>query len=231
MDLKILYKLSYGLYIVTSKKNGRINGQIANTVFQVTSDPPAVAVSINKNNFTYEFIQDSKVFAVSVLSKDTPMRFIGNFGFKSGRKIDKFKEVKYKIGVTGAPVIMENTIGYLEAEVIGNLNVGTHTVFIGKILNAEIINNKEPITYAYYHQVKKGKAPKSAPTYMKEVKEEKVEEDKMTKYECTVCGYIYDPEKGDPDSGIKPGTPFDDLPDDWVCPVCGAWKSAFKKID
>ncbi len=231
MDLKILYKISYGLYVVTSKKNGKINGQIANTVFQVTSEPPAVAVSINKDNLTHEFIRNSRIFAVSILSKDTPMKFIGNFGFKSGREIDKFKEVKYKIGVTGAPIIMENTIGYLEAEVMNSLDVDTHTVFIGKILNAEIINDDEPMTYAYYHQVKKGKAPKSAPTYMKETKEEGNKESKMAKYECTVCGYIYDPEKGAPDSSIEPGTPFEELSDDWVCPVCGAWKSAFKKID
>jgi len=231
MDLKILYKISYGLYVVTSKKNEKINGQIANTVFQVTSEPPAVAVSINKDNLTHEFIRNSRIFAVSILSKDTPMKFIGNFGFKSGREIDKFKEVKYKIGVTGAPIIMENTIGYLEPEVMNSLNVDTHTVFIGKILNAEIINDDEPMTYAYYHQVKKGKAPKSAPTYMKETKEEGNKENKMAKYECTVCGYIYDPEKGDPDSSIESGTPFEELPNDWVCPVCGAWKSAFKKID
>ncbi|MCP2519152.1 flavin reductase [SCandidatus Aminicenantes bacterium Aminicenantia_JdfR_composite] len=233
MDLKILYKISYGLYVVTSKKNDKINGQIANTVFQVASEPPTIAVSINKNNLTHEFIQNSGIFAVSVLSKDTPMKLIGNFGFKSGREIDKFKEVKYKTGATGAPIILESTLGYLETETINNLDVGTHTIFIGKILNAEIIGEGEPMTYAYYHQVKKGRAPKSAPTYMKEINHENLNMggNRMAKYECTICGYIYDPEKGDPDSGIDPGTSFEELPDDWVCPVCGAWKSAFKQID
>ncbi len=85
MNIKALFKLGYGVYIVTSKKDNRINGQIANTVFQVTSDPPTIAVSINKNNLTHELIKASKVFAASVLCEETPLTFIGRFGFKSGR--------------------------------------------------------------------------------------------------------------------------------------------------
>jgi len=227
MELKTLFKISYGLYIVSSKKESKVNGQIANTVFQITSEPPTIAVSINKQNLTHEFIKESKVFTVSILSQDVPMNFIGQFGFKSGREFDKFKDVKYKIGITGAPVILDNTVGYIEAEVIDTKDVGTHTVFVGKITDAEIINDKEPMTYAYYHEIKKGTAPKTAPTYINEENQLKVT--KMKKYKCTVCGYIYDPEKGDPDSGIKPHTPFEKLPDDWVCPVCGADKSAFIK--
>ena len=227
MDLKALRKIGYGLYIVSSKKGDRFNGQIANTVFQVTSEPPAMAVCLNKQNLTNEFIKESGVFTVSILSKETPMKLIGHFGFKSGREIDKFKNVKYKVGVTGAPIVLENTIGYLEVEVINSLDVGTHTVFFGKIIDAEIIKEGEPMTYAYYHEVKKGKSPKTAPTYIKE--EEPKEVKKMEKYVCTVCGYVYDPEEGDPDSGIKPGTPFEELPDDWVCPICGAGKDDFEK--
>jgi rubredoxin len=135
--------------------------------------------------------------------------------------------VDYKVGVTGAPIVLENTIGYLGAELIDILDSGTHTIFIGRIVDAKIINDGEPMTYAYYHNIKGGKAPKTAPTYIKV--ESRKEVGKMAKYKCTVCGYIYDPEKGDPDSGIKPGTPFEGLPDDWVCPVCGAEKSAFEK--
>jgi len=95
MNLKALQKLSYGLYVVTSKKGDRLNGQVANTVFQITSEPPTIAVSINKNNLTWEFIRESRVFAVSVLCQDTPLSFIGNFGFKSGREIDKLDGIKY----------------------------------------------------------------------------------------------------------------------------------------
>ena len=88
------------------------------------------------------------------------------------------------------------------------------------------------MTYAYYHKIKGGKAPKNAPTYIAEDKEKtnNKEEGKMVKYRCKVCGYVYDPEKGDPDSGIEPGTPFDKLPDDWLCPVCGEGKDVFEKV-
>jgi len=98
MDLKALYNISYGIYVVSSKKENRINGQIANTVFQTTSEPATIAVCINKENLTHEFITESKVFSVSVLEQETDMKFIGKFGFKSGRDEDKFKGVNYKIG-------------------------------------------------------------------------------------------------------------------------------------
>jgi rubredoxin/flavin reductase (DIM6/NTAB) family NADH-FMN oxidoreductase RutF len=194
----------------------------------VSAEPPTIAVSINKENLTHEFIEKSRVFTVSILSQDTPMKFIGQFGFKSGRDIDKFKGINYKVGKTGSPIVLENTIGYLEAEVINNVAVETHTVFIGKIVDAEIIKEGEPLTYAYYHEVKKGTSPKTAPTY---IKDDGVKGGRGTgKYKCTVCGYIYEPDKGDPDSNIKPGTPFGELPDDWVCPVCGAGKDKFEKV-
>jgi len=227
MNLKTLYKISYGLYIVSSKTDKNFNGQIANTVFQITSDPPTIAVSINKQNLTHEFIQESKVFTVSILSQETPQKYIGHFGFKSGRQLDKFKDMNYKIGVTGAPIVLENTIGYLEVEVIDSLDVGTHTIFIGKVVDTEITKEWEPMTYAYYHKVKGGKAPKTAPTYIKD--EDQKEVKKMRKYKCTVCGYVYDPQKGDPDNDIAPGTRFEDLPDNWICPICGADKEDFEK--
>ncbi len=226
MNRLTLHMISYGMYIISSRKEERFNAQIANTVFQTTSEPPTIAVSINNKNLTHQFIRESKVFSVSILSKETPLKFIGHFGFKSGRDIDKFKDINYKVGISGAPIVMENTIGYIEAELVDSLDVGTHTVFIGKVKSAEIIKDKEPMTYAYYHEIKGGKAPKTAPTYNKG--DNKKETKKMKKYVCTVCGYVYEPEKGDPDSGIKPGTPFEQLPDDWVCPVCGADKSAFE---
>jgi len=215
------------MYVICSKKGKKFNGQIANTVFQITSEPPIIAVSVNRQNLTNEFIKGSGVFTVSILLKETPMRFIGSFGFRSGRELDKLKGVKYKIGITGVPVVLEHSTGYLEAEVINAVDVGTHTVFIGKVVDAEIIDKKgEPMTYAYYHEIKRGRTPKTAPTYITE-KEEDVK--KINKYRCTICGYIYDPEKGDPDSGIKPRTSFEELPDDWVCPVCGASKDAFEE--
>jgi len=227
MNPKALQKLGYGLYVVTSRMGDRLNGQIANTVFQITSEPPTVAVSINKNNLTWQFIKDSRVFAVSVLSQDTPLFFIGRFGFKSGREVDKLDGVNYRIGQTKAPLVIDNAVSYLEAKVTREMDVGTHTVFVGEIVDADILNEKACMTYDYYHQVKRGTTPKAAPSYVEEKKEAA---GKTAKYKCSVCGWIYDPELGDKDGGIPPGTPFEKLPDDWVCPVCGALKSAFEKV-
>jgi flavin reductase (DIM6/NTAB) family NADH-FMN oxidoreductase RutF len=167
MNTKALYSLSYGLYLVASQKQGKLNGQIANTVFQVSSEPPTVAVCINKQNFTHEFIAGSKVFTISVLSQDTPLSFIGHFGFKSGRDIDKFKDINYKPGETGAPVVLDHSVAYLESRVISQMDVGTHTVFIGELVGADVLREGEPMTYAYYRQVKRGTTPKTAPSYVK----------------------------------------------------------------
>jgi len=156
------------MYVVSSKKDDRLNGQIANALMQVTAEPKIIAVCINRQNLTHEFIEESKVFSVSILSTETSMQFIGHFGFKSGRDIDKFKDMNYKIDVTGAPIPLDYAIAYLEAEVINSLDIETHTIFIGRVLNAEVLNENEPMTYKYYHEVKRGKSPKTAPTFLKE---------------------------------------------------------------
>jgi flavin reductase (DIM6/NTAB) family NADH-FMN oxidoreductase RutF len=167
MNTKALYNLSYGLYVVASEKRGKLNAQIANTVFQVTSEPPTVAVCINKQNLTHEFITESKVFTASVLSQDTPLSFIGHFGFKSGRQVDKLKDINYKLGETKAPVVLDHSLAYLEAKVINQIDVGTHTIFIGELVGADVLGEGEPMSYAYYHQVKRGTTPKTAPSYIK----------------------------------------------------------------
>ena len=104
--------------------------------------------------------------------------------------------------------------------------MGTHTIFIGELVGADVPNDKEYMTYAHYHQVRRGSTPRTAPSYV----EEKMEMPKISKYRCTVCGYIYDPELGDSADNIKPGTSFEELPEDWVCPMCGVGKSEFEKI-
>ncbi|MCL6560315.1 MAG: flavin reductase [Firmicutes bacterium] len=226
MNSKALHKISYGLYIVTSKKGDRFNGQIANTVFQISNDPVTVAVSINKQNLTNEYIRESKVFTVSVLAQETPLSFVGQFGFKSGREVNKFAGVNYKTSQGGIPYVVDNTLAYLEAKVIKEVDAGTHNIFIGEVAGGEVLKEGAPMTYAYYQQVKRGSVPQTAPTYIQKQEERTV---KMDKYVCTVCGYVYDPETGDPDNNIPPGTPFEKLPDDWVCPVCGAGKEEFEK--
>lgn len=233
INLEAFWNLSYGLYVITSQLDGKFNGQIANTVIQVTAEPPRIAVSISKNNFTHDFISHSGTFAVSVLDESTPMTFIGLFGFKSGRDIDKLSQVSFKKGSTGCPLVLENALSVLEAKVIEQVDCGTHTLFVADVVGAEVLSKGHPLTYADYHLIKKGKTPKNAPTYRPPesvIKKERGEET-MTKYKCSVCGYIYEPALGDPDNDIAPGTAFEALPDDWVCPICGAFKKDFEAED
>ena len=153
---------------------------------------------------------------------------IGHFGFKSGRDVDKFKDVSYKLGSNGAPILLQKTVSCLEATVIDSIDVETHTVFIGKVTNAEVFSDDEPITYAYYHQVKRGTVPPTAPIQA----EQKASnlDGKMEKYRCAICGYVYDPAVGDAGSGVAAGTAFEDVPSDWVCPICGAVKAQFNVL-
>jgi len=170
MNLKALQKLGYGMYIVGSYQGDRLNGQVANTVFQITSEPPTVAVSINKKNLTHEFIKATRVFSASILHEATPLTYIGRFGFRSGRDFDKLKDTNYQRGVTGAPIFIDHAAAYLEAEVTQDVDVGTHTIFIGKIVASEVLSEDVCMTYDYYHQVKRGKTPENAPSYIAENK-------------------------------------------------------------
>ena len=232
MDTKALFNLSYGLYIVSAKKEGRLNGQIANTVFQVSGAPNSVAVSINKQNLTHEFIQASRLLTVSILAQSAPLSLIGHFGFKSGREADKFAgaNFNYKIGENGLFYVTDHTNAFIEAKVIREMDANTHTVFLAEVTDAAVLSSEPSMTYAYYHQIKRGAVPKTAP--LPEV--EKPAADRVIKaprYRCTVCGYVYDPEIGDPENGVAPGTPFEKLPEDWTCPICGATKDLFEKED
>jgi len=168
MNTKALHMISYGLYVIGSRKGDRINGQICNTVVQVSSEPPIISVCINKENLTHEYIEDSGIFSASILAQDTPLNLIGRFGFKSGRDIDKFDGINYKLGETQAPIVLDNTLAYIEAKVINSVDVGTHTIFIGDLVDAEVIAEGEPMTYAYYHLVKRGTTPKTAPSFHKD---------------------------------------------------------------
>lgn len=242
IDLEALFQLNYGMYIVSSAKANSMNGCIANTVFQLTPEPPVVAVSISKENLTHEFISSSGFFAASVLAEDAPLKFIGMFGFRSGKDFNKFEQASFKKGVTGCPIVLENTTGFVEAEVANTIDVGTHTLFIGKVLACERFDNgKIAMTYNYYRDVRNGRTPRTAATYQEIKKPLKSSEQRKTvvskgdkamqKYKCLMCGYIYNPADGDPDNDIEPGTAFEDLPDYWVCPECGAAKDEFEPVD
>jgi len=168
MNQKALHLISYGLYVVTSTYGEAINGQIVNTVMQVASKPPMIAVAINKENLTCEYIRKSQVFAASVLGTDAPMEFIGRFGFRSGRDINKFESIRYRTGATGAPVVLDYAIAYIEVAVTREVDAGTHVLFIGEVVDADILDECEPMTYAYYHQVKGGKTPDKATVYIED---------------------------------------------------------------
>ena len=225
INFEALFKISYGLYIVSSgdKKSG--NGFISNTVFQVTAEPVKFAACCSKKNYTTEFISKSGAFAVSVLHKDTSPETFGRFGYKSGKDIDKLEGMKVIYGETGVPIILNECIAYIECRVVQTVDVGTHLIFIGELVQSEITDDsKEPITYQYYRKVKKGVAPKNAPTYVDKSKFEMNKQDSSKrKYKCSACGYIYDES--------KESISFADLPDNWICPVCGSEKSDFFEID
>ncbi|MEA1986318.1 MAG: flavin reductase family protein [Candidatus Marinimicrobia bacterium] len=167
MNYKAFLKIGYGMYIVSSKSGEKYNGQIANAVMQVSAEPPTFAIGINKNNLTHKYIIDSKYFSVSILSEETDMKFIGKFGFKSGRDNDKFADVDFEVSENKIPAILEKSVAYFICKVIDEVDVGSHTLFIGEAVETKILNDKTPLTYKYYHEVLKGKSPKSAPTFIK----------------------------------------------------------------
>lgn len=212
IDKQVFRNISYGMYLVTTN-NKKKNGCIINTLTQITSENPIVSISINKNNFTNNEIKESKKFAVSILSVDTDSEVISNFGYKTGNEVDKFESVEYE-EISNLPVITKNMVSYLICEVINVIDCETHDIFLGRVIETKNINNIEPMTYKYYHEVRKGTSPKNAPTFIEEKKEDA--------YRCPICGYIHDNAKEE----IK----FEDLSEDWVCPLCKAPKKVFEKI-
>ncbi len=207
MDKSILRDLSYGMYLVSSKKGDKDVGCIANSAMQITSNPITIAVSINKDNYTHSAIEEKKEFVLSVLPEEIDSKVIGTFGFQTSRDIDKFEEMDYELK-EGYP-ILTSVIGYIRCKLVKVVPMGTHTIFIGEAVAMEKIRKEPPMTYAYYHAVKKGNSPKNAPTYQ----EETVTSGKK-RYVCTVCGYVYE----------------GDLPEDFVCPICGVSRELFEEV-
>ncbi len=219
-----LYKISYGLYIVSSGNRQRGNGFISNTVFQVSSEPAKFATCCNKNNFTAQLIQDHAAFSVSILNQQTSAETMGKFGFKSGREFDKMAGSSVIYGETGVPVVLDDCVAWFECRVQETLDVGTHLMFIGELVRTEMIDpSKEVLTYEYYRAVKNGLSPKNAPTFIrKEAMDTGGPKAGQKRYKCIVCGYIYD--------DAVEEIPFAELPDDWTCPLCGAGKEDFEEV-
>jgi ferric-chelate reductase [NAD(P)H] len=139
--------VTYGLYIISAASDGKLNGLIVNTVIQVSSAPEKILVCINKKSLTHDMIMRSRCYSVSVLDQETSMKFLGPWGYRSGRDVDKFTGVNYKIGTTGSPIILDNTLSYMEVSLYGTLDVESHTIFVGKIVASEKLKDGIPLTY------------------------------------------------------------------------------------
>lgn len=210
MEMAALWKLSYGMYVVGVMDGERPTGCIVNTVVQITSDDPVIAVSMSKNNFTYSCIKKSGRFSVSVLSEKSNQNVIAKLGFTSGRDTDKFAGGDFAWEyMDGLPVVSEKSCALITADVIAMQEVETHYIIMARVKDAKVVSDCLPMTYKYYHEVIKGRAPKNAPTY-----QEQEEVKGKETWVCTICGYVYE---GD----------LTQEPDDYVCPICKKPKTVF----
>ena len=158
MNTKVLRNLSYGVYVVSTMDKDRPTGCTANSIMQITSAPPTLAASINHDNYTNQCIKATGLFSVSIVSENTDPATIGTFGFRSGKDTDKYAHIPFEMK-SGVPVLAHCS-GYVVCKVIDSMETSTHTVFLGEIIDGDLIDNDTPMTYAYYHQVIKGHQPK-----------------------------------------------------------------------
>lgn len=199
MDTKALFKIGYGLYVLTAQDE-KDNGCIINTVMQVTSNPLQVAIALNKKNYTNEMIQKTRKFNLSILSEKADFSIYEHFGYKSGRDTDKFATFcDVKRSPNGLLYITKGTNAYLSAYVQNEIDLGTHSLFIGQLVASENLNDDKSATYDYYQNSVK---PKPENTVKKG-------------WRCKICGYIYEGEE---------------LPDDYICPICKHGAIDFEKL-
>ena len=200
MNTSTLFKIGYGLYVLTANEQGKDNGCIVNTVMQVTSDPCQIAVCVNKNNYTCEMIQRTKKFNVSVLAEGVSFDVFKNFGFQSGRNTDKFTNfADVKRSPNGVLYITKNTNAYMSAYVQQEIDLGTHIMFIAQLVEADVLSDTPTVTYDFYQKNIKPKPQKS----------------EKKGWRCKICGYIYE--------GAN-------LPSDFICPICKHGAVDFEKI-
>ena len=204
MDRKVMYQLSYGLFVLTSAASGRESGCIINTAGQMTSEPNRISIAVNKSNFTHELVKKSGKFNLSILSESAGFDTFKHFGFQSGRETDKFDEYETcRRSANGLYYITAGTNGFLSATVEQTLDLGTHTLFIAGVDDMERLSDLPSATYAYYQSHIKPQPQKpDAPTG-------------KTVWRCQVCGYIYEGEE---------------LPEDFICPLCKHPASDFEKV-
>ena len=202
MDKKAMYKLSYGLFVLTSSLDGRDSGCIINTAGQVTSEPNRISIAVNKENFTHDLVRDSGRFNLSVISEEASFELFKHFGFQSGRTADKFAGYSgCKRSANGLYYVTQGVNAFISAKVEQAIDLGTHTLFIASVEDMEVLSAAPSATYAYYQSSIKPKP------------EQKKAEGK-TAWRCTICGYIYEGEE---------------LPADFICPWCKHPASDFEK--
>ncbi len=214
MDLTVLYNLTYGLYITGAFKGGRAMGCVVNTCFQITSQNPLLAVSLNKTNDTLEAIRENKRFSLSILAEDSDPALIGRFGFMHSNAVDKYEGFGYEV-IDYVPCVKGRFAGRLILEAEKFVDCETHVLVIARLVDT-VRGEGKPMTYAYYHNVIKGKAPQSAPTYRAE-DDEQAKNSHKRHFKCDICGYIAE-------------TDGEDLPADYVCPICKADRSHFSEV-
>lgn len=208
MDRKALYKLSYGLFVLTANENGKDNGCITNTAIQAASEPNTITFAVNKANYTHDMILNTGKYTISVLDTTADFEMYKHFGFQSGRTVDKFADFKdVKRLANGTLCITKGTNAYFSGSIIKTVDLGSHTLFVADVSEMEVLANTTSVTYEFYQQVIK---PRPAE------KPEKVEkEDGKTVWVCQICGYEYEGEE---------------LPEDFVCPLCKHPASDFEKV-
>lgn len=205
MDKKAMYKLSYGLFVLTAKDEEKDNGCIINTAIQASSMPNQLSICVNKANLTHDMIVKTGKFTVSVISQDAGFDLFKHFGFQSGKDVDKFKNFeKCKRGENSIYYITEGTNAYISVNVSKTEDLGSHTMFIGEITDMEVLSETPSVTYDYYLKNIKPQ-PENVGTTT----------DGKTIWRCTICGYEYIGEE---------------LPEDFVCPLCKHPASDFEKI-
>ena len=208
MNKNILKKLSYGMYIISSKEDNLLVGCVANSVMQINSD--TVAISLNNNNYTTKVILENNLFAINILPTNTSIDLIKTFGFKKSNEINKYANINYELK-EDTPII-NDTCGYIICTLTSSIKTDTHTIIIGKIISMQETNNYEAMTYKYYQENLKGTTSKNAPTY-----QEETTKTKKNVFVCKICGFRYE-------------TDLDELPDDFKCPMCGVGKEYFEKL-
>lgn len=203
MNTLAVNKINCGMYILTSKDGDFNNGCIINTVMQVTSQPLKIAITVNKSNYSTEIIEKTGLFNVSCIDESANFSIFENFGFHSGRDTDKFSNFSaYKKAENGIYYITEHTNAFLSAKVVDKIDVGTHIMFIAEVTDADVLSEIPSASYSYYHTNIKPKPKKQ-------------ENSDKVRWVCKICGYIYE---------------GDELPEDFICPICGHPASDFEKM-